>query len=63
MKVEVLSHFLFDEKMKELMLDDNNVEAFQKRFDKAVENLQKRFKDLEIETEEDTDGTPEDLST
>lgn len=26
MKVEVLSHFLFDEKMKELMLDDNNVE-------------------------------------
>ena len=46
-----------------VVIDDNNVEAFQKRFDKAVENLQKRFKDLEIETEEDTDGTPEEPFT
>ncbi len=44
-----------------VVIDNNNVEAFQKRFEKAYETLEDKFKDLELDTEaeEESDRAPE----
>ncbi len=42
-----------------VVIDDNNVEAFQKRFDTSFEAFQKRFEDLDQGEENDEEVVPE----